>query len=153
MNYVFNRERNNYELPHMASCKTIRALRDVIGFDSQTPLEPQCMVFEWMDQDLRTVPYSRFRSKPGLPRVIARSVLETLAFLKETYGAFHSGIIPQPYLHRQDEDERSLLNFIDINPNNILLSNVDSTCPVVKVGDLGNSKIAFIYFTNETKKK
>ncbi|KFY91239.1 hypothetical protein V498_05559 [Pseudogymnoascus sp. VKM F-4517 (FW-2822)] len=122
----------------MASCKTIRALYDVIGFDSQTPLEPQGMVFEWMDQDLRTVPYSRFRSKPGLPRAIARSVLETLAFLKETYGAFHSGIVPQPYLHRQDEDEISLLKFIDINPNNILLSNVNSTCPIVKVGDLGN---------------
>lgn len=121
MKYVFNRERNNYELPHMASCKTIRALRDVIGFDSQKPLEPQCMVFEWMDQDLRTVPYSKFRSKPELPRVIARSVLETLAFLKETYGAFHS----------------------DINPNNILLSNVDTT-PIVKVADLGNSKTAFI---------
>ncbi|OBT87324.1 CMGC/DYRK protein kinase [Pseudogymnoascus sp. 03VT05] len=116
MKYVFNRERNNYELPHMASCKTIRALRDVISFDPQKPLEPQCMVFEWMDQDLRTVAYSRFCSKPELPRVIARSVLETLAFLKETYGAFHS----------------------DINPNNILLSNVDSSCPVVKVGDLGN---------------
>ncbi|KFY86001.1 hypothetical protein V500_07929 [Pseudogymnoascus sp. VKM F-4518 (FW-2643)] len=116
MKYVFNRERNNYELPHMDSCKTIRALRDVVGFDSLKPLEPQCMVFEWMDQDLRTVPYSRFRSDPKLPRVIARSVLETLAFLKETYGAFHS----------------------DINPNNILLSNIDSACPIVKVGDLGN---------------
>lgn len=96
MNYVFNRERNNYELPHMGLCKTIRALRDVVGFDSLKPLEPQCMVFEWMDQDLRTVPYSTFRSNPRLPRVIARSVLETLAFIKETYGAFHSGIIPHP---------------------------------------------------------
>src|ERR1700712_1887283 len=102
MKYVFNRERNNYELPHMASCRTIRALRDVIGFDPQKPFEPQCMVFEWMDQDLRTVQYSSFRSKPALPRVIAKSVLETLAFLKETYGAFHSGTIPQPYL---TEDE------------------------------------------------
>lgn len=148
MKYVFNRERNNYELPHMASCKTIRALRDVISFDSQKPLEPQCMVFEWMDQDLRTVPYSKFRSKPELPRVIARSVLETLAFLKETYGAFHSGIIPQ-ILPTQ---AKNLTDFIDINPNNILLSNVDRACPVVKVGDLGNSKMAFIYLPNGTKR-
>jgi hypothetical protein len=110
MKYVFDRERSNYELPHMASCKTIRALRDVIGFDidPQKPLEPQCMVFEWMDQDLRTVPYSRFRSRPGLPRVIARSVLETLAFLKETYGAFHSGIKP-PNLTCIDRDQVFLL--------------------------------------------
>jgi hypothetical protein len=93
MRYAFNRERSNYELPRMASCKTIRALRDVIGFDSQKSFEPQCMVFEWMDQDLRTVPYSGFRSNSELPRVIARSVLERLTFLKETYGAFHSGII------------------------------------------------------------
>ncbi|OBT51065.1 hypothetical protein VE04_08597 [Pseudogymnoascus sp. 24MN13] len=134
MKYVFNRERNNYELPHMASCRTIRALRDVISFDPQKPLEPQCMVFEWMDQDLRTVPYSRFCSKPELPRVIARSVLETLAFLKETYGAFHSGIIPQTL----PTQAQILTDFTDINPNNILLSNDNSACPVVKVGDLGN---------------
>lgn len=93
MSFVFDWERSNYELPHMALCKTIRALRDIIGFDPQKSLKPQDMVFEWMDQDLRTVPYSRFRSKPQLPRVIAGSVLKTLAFLKETYSAFHSGTI------------------------------------------------------------
>lgn len=136
----------NYELPHMALCKTIRALRDVISFGPQKPLEPQCMVFEWMDQDPPTVPYSRFRSKPELPRVIARSVLETLAFLKETYGAFHSGIIPQA----SRTQAKILTNFIDINPNNILLSNVDSACPVVKVGDLGNSMMEFIHLLNTT---
>lgn len=72
----------------------------------------------------------RFRSKPELPRVIARSLLETLAFLKETYGAFHSGIIPQTLPTQQ----KIPTDFIDINPNNIFLSNVDSACPVVKVG-------------------
>lgn len=46
MNYAFNRERNMYELQHVASCKTIRALRDVIGFDVNSQLEPQCLVFK-----------------------------------------------------------------------------------------------------------
>ena len=31
-------------------------------------------------------------------------------------------------------------DFLDINPNNIFLSDIDSPSPIVKVGDLGNSE-------------
>lgn len=43
------------------------------------------------------------------------------------------------------------INSIDINPNNILLSNIDSAYPIVKVGDLGNSEVAYTYLPNQTK--
>ena len=31
-------------------------------------------------------------------------------------------------------------DLLDINPNNIFLSDIDSPSPIIKVGDLGNSE-------------
>lgn len=92
------REHNNYKLPAIASCQHIRALQDLIleedvtqeGNASRTEY-PCCMVFEWMDYDLRSVPSDKFRENSILPKIIARSVLSTLALLNTQYNAIHTG--------------------------------------------------------------
>lgn len=91
---------------------------ELIGHDeppTDTPRQPRCMVFEWMDSDLWQIPSKSFRSGSHLPRIIARSVLNALAVFDED-GGVHT----------------------DVNPNNILVSGVNSQSPVVKLGDLGN---------------
>ncbi|KAI4209034.1 MAG: hypothetical protein LQ351_007982 [Letrouitia transgressa] len=108
------------------SCQYIRTLHDVVGPDGDVTRaesisrteDPPCLVFEWMEHDLRTVPPDRFRQNPNLPKLIAKSVISALLVLKTQYGAVHT----------------------DINPNNVFLSGIDTPSPVVKVGDLGNSE-------------
>jgi hypothetical protein len=96
----FKRESENYKLPVIADCRHIRALYDVIGPDegdaqvfsiSETEDDPVCMVFEWMDHDLRTVSSDQFRQHSNLPKVIARSVLSALALFKAQYNGIHTG--------------------------------------------------------------
>ncbi|KAJ9394249.1 hypothetical protein DTO282F9_8816 [Paecilomyces variotii] len=117
------RERDNYRIPAITSCKYIRELCDVISSDSKelraekadSAINSLCLVFEWMDHDLRTVPSFEFRSNSDLPKIISKAVLSALALLSQ-FNAVHT----------------------DINPNNIFLSNIRGTSPIVKVGDLGN---------------
>lgn len=45
------------------------------------------MILEWMDHDLRMV--RTFH--PDLVKIVARSVLEALAFIKEQYNCVHTG--------------------------------------------------------------
>ena len=93
------RERSSYQLPAILSCQYIRTLYDVVGTDgddahvesASMTEDPPCMVFEWLDHDLRTVPSDRFRQNSVLPRIIAKSVLSALALLKTQYGAVHTG--------------------------------------------------------------
>jgi hypothetical protein len=33
-----------------------------------------------------------------------------------------------------------IINWLDVNPNNIFISHVDGSIPVAKLGDLGNRK-------------
>ena len=92
---------------------------DLIGYDepatTESPQQPQCMVFEWMDTDLWQLPSGPFRSGSQLPRIVARSILEALAVTDGEQGV-HT----------------------DVNPNNLFLSGLDSPFPTVKLGDLGN---------------
>ncbi len=75
------------------------ALYDVItadNSDAQIPNEsetetPLCLVFEWMEHDLRAVPSDHYQENSNLPKVIAKSVLSALALLKTEYGAIHTG--------------------------------------------------------------
>lgn len=137
------RERNNYKLPAIILCQYIRTLYDVVGpdedvaqVDSESMTEdPPCMVFEWMEHDLRTVPSDQFRQNSNLPKIIAKSVLSALVILKTQYGAVHTGecIVSLVY-------GLSTADGLDINPNNIFLSDINGPSPVVKVGDLGNSE-------------
>ena len=93
------RELSNYRLPAVASCQHIRTLYDVIGPDGEDAQnesisrtgDPLCMVFEWMEHELRTVPSDQFRQNSNLPKIIAKSVLLALALLKTQYGAVHTG--------------------------------------------------------------
>jgi hypothetical protein len=93
------RERSNYKLPAVVSCQHIRTLHDVVGPDgdgirakstSRTE-DPPCLVFEWMEHDLRTVSPDQFRQNSNLPKIIAKSVLLALVLLKTQYGAVHTG--------------------------------------------------------------
>ncbi|KAJ9296735.1 hypothetical protein DTO271G3_4934 [Paecilomyces variotii] len=97
-----NREQNNYRIPAIRSCKYIRQLRDVIGSDSKelreekadsdSVINPLCLVFEWMDHDLRTVPSFEFRSNSDLPKIISKAVLSALALLSE-FNAVHTVLL------------------------------------------------------------
>lgn len=94
-----NRERSNYKLPAIISCQFIRTMYDIVGPDGDDARverasmtdDPPCMVFEWMEHDLRAVPSDQFRQNSDLPKVIAKSVLSALALLKSEYGAIHTG--------------------------------------------------------------
>lgn len=92
------RERNNYRLPTIASCQNFRALYDTVGPEdcaqgdtTSTTGDPSCLVFEWMEHDLRTVPSHKFRGDCILPKIIAKSILSALAFLKTEFNAVHTG--------------------------------------------------------------
>lgn len=93
------RERRNHRLPAIASCKYIRTLHDVVGPDEDdvpvenetTTEDPLCMVFEWMEHDLRTVPSEHFRQNSNLPKIITHSAMSALALLKSQYSAIHTG--------------------------------------------------------------
>ena len=98
----FKRERDNYKLPAVASCQYIRTLYDVIGQDQDGAQgddisatdDPPCMVFEWMEHDLRIVTSDPFRDHSNLPKIIAKSILSALAVLKTQFNAIHTGNCP-----------------------------------------------------------
>ena len=92
------RERDNYGLPAIASCQYLRTLYDVVGpgdsaqgDTTSTTGDPLCLVFEWMKHDLRTVPSNKFRENSIIPKIIAKSILSALAFLKKEFNAIHTG--------------------------------------------------------------
>jgi len=140
----FKRERSNYRLPAIISCQYIRTLYDVVGpeeDDAQaesalTTEDPPCMVFEWMEHDLRTVPSEQFRQNLHLPKIVAKSVLSALEVLKTEYGAVHTGAVIVFLVC-----DSSMADGLDINPNNVFLSGINGPSPMVKVGDLGNSQL------------
>ena len=95
---ILNREHRNYKMPAIASCPYIRSLIDIIPNSddareesSFSATENPHLVFEWMEQDLRTVPSDEFRDNSKLPKLIAKSVLSGLALLKDRFNAVHTG--------------------------------------------------------------
>lgn len=97
------REQNNYRIPAITSCKYIRELCDVISSGSEeiravkadSAINSLCLVFEWMDHDLRTVPSFEFRSNSDLPKIISKAVLSALALLSQ-FNAVHTGVSHMP---------------------------------------------------------
>lgn len=92
------RERDNHRFPAIASCQYLRSLYDIVGpgdsargDTTSTTGDPLCLVFEWMEHDLRTVPSDNFRENSILPKIIAKSILSALAFLKSQCSAIHTG--------------------------------------------------------------
>ncbi|KAH9862808.1 hypothetical protein J1614_010901 [Plenodomus biglobosus] len=108
------REYHNYGINEISSSPFIRALRDTI-WSKPDQDGPSCLVFEWMDQDLESVPAPTFRGSPKLPKVVSKAVLSALSVFK-TLDAVHT----------------------DISPNNIFVSDAIENSPVAKLGDLGN---------------
>lgn len=95
---ILEREYHDYKMPDIASCPYIRNLIDIIpnsddarGANASSTTESPPLVFEWMEQDLRTVPSDEFRENSDLPKLVAKSVLLALALLKSRYSAIHSG--------------------------------------------------------------
>jgi len=111
---VYEREYENHENTMIMASPYVRALEDCIGHDGEK-VEQRCLVLEWMDTDLwksRTNPRSHDLQ---LQKNVARSVLEALVVFADIQGT-HT----------------------DINPNNVLISGIEKSNPIVKVGDLGN---------------
>ncbi|KAH7388831.1 kinase-like domain-containing protein [Pyrenochaeta sp. MPI-SDFR-AT-0127] len=108
------REIRNYRIDEIASSPYIRALYDTVQWNESQD-DPPCLVFEWMDYDLRAITAPEFRSNPKLPKAVSYGVLSALDVFR-TLDAVHT----------------------DINPNNIFISYINESQPVAKLGDLGN---------------
>jgi len=117
--FLYEREFQNLRLPTIALSPYIRALEDCVGHDTLKQhagaLQQRCMVLEWMDTDLWRSRFVEIQPGSDLPRNVAKSVLEALTIFSDI-GAIHT----------------------DINPNNVLLSGLETPTPLVKVGDLDN---------------
>ncbi|OBT99172.1 hypothetical protein VE01_02621 [Pseudogymnoascus verrucosus] len=116
---ALQREYQTYQNPFVAESPFIRSLHEGVG-DMESldaaPVDgvaPPCLVLEWMDTELRLISSSAFRSGE-LPKHVARQVLKALWVLYYIDSA-HT----------------------DVNLNNILISNLNSPVPVVKLADLG----------------
>ncbi|KAH6724209.1 kinase-like domain-containing protein [Leptodontidium sp. MPI-SDFR-AT-0119] len=120
-NISLKREYNNYKNPDIASSPYIRTLYDAVGpfeedvrQDGAAEEDPPCLVFEWMETDLRSLSSPQYRDGSRLPKTVSKSVLSAL----DIFGRYNT-------VHT------------DINPNHIFLSNINELSPVVKLRDLG----------------
>lgn len=100
--------------PIIVASPNIRSLLDCVNHDGEHA-EQRCLVLEWMDTDLWKVRMNARSHDPELQKNVARSILEALVVFADIQGT-HT----------------------DINPNNVLISDIETSKPVVKVGDLGN---------------
>ncbi len=114
----YNRERRCYGVESIAQSPYIRRMHESIGHAQSGEGEDtqlQYIVFEWMDSDLCHQSSEPFRSGSQVPRIVAKAVLEALAIFANV-GGVHT----------------------DVNPNNVVVSDVHGPSPTVKLGDLGN---------------
>lgn len=96
-NVALKREYNNYKIPDIASSPYIRTLYDAVGsFEEDVRQgdaaaeDPLCLVFEWMETDLQSLPSHQYRRDSRLPKIISKSVLSALDIFKR-YNATHTG--------------------------------------------------------------
>ncbi|KAI9755845.1 MAG: hypothetical protein M4579_004127 [Chaenotheca gracillima] len=115
----YQRELDNLAIPAIASSRYVRGLQDYVGHGSMESVlgapQQRSMVLEWMDTDLWKSRFQTPHPEADLPRIMAKSVLEALAVFADLRG-----------IHT------------DINPNNVLVSGLETPTPSVKVSDLGN---------------
>lgn len=74
---ALRREYQRYQIPGIASSQFIRVLYDSVGSFVVGGCPP-CLVFEWMDTDLRSVPSRLSCGGSSLPKVVSKSVLSAL---------------------------------------------------------------------------
>jgi hypothetical protein len=127
-----HREYRNHKISKIVSCPYIQTLYDVVlPYDHSN--DAPFLIFEWMDLDLRSVPAARFRGDPKLPKVVSKAVLSALEVFKKL-NAVHTG-------NGSSSSMNNLrANMLDVNINNVYLSDIDGWSPIAKLGDLGNCK-------------
>ena len=96
---ALKREYSNYKILEIASCPYIRALHDTVR-SNEDQHDPGCLVFEWMDLDLRSVQANRFRGDPRLPKVVSKAVLSALGRFKKL-SVVHTGKLFVSHLYFQ----------------------------------------------------
>jgi hypothetical protein len=101
-----SREYRNYRLKDVAASPHFRALYDTVHSDDSQK-DPSCLVFEWMDHDLRSVIAPELRSRPILPQVVSRAVLSALDVLKSLHGV-HTGNSRQEQSRTFDSSKQML---------------------------------------------
>ncbi|KAF2006447.1 kinase-like protein [Amniculicola lignicola CBS 123094] len=111
---ALKREYRNYGILEIATCPYIRTLHDTVQ-SNEDQHNPGCLVFEWMDLDLRSVQANQFRGNPRLPKVVSKAVLSALRLFKKL-SVVHT----------------------DVNVNNVYISDINGPSPIAKLGDLGN---------------
>lgn len=128
-----HREYMVYRKPRIASSTHIRSIIDIVC-DHQKPDsdKPSCLVLDWLDCTLADLPYKDHCNNYVLLSSIVRAGLLSLAALHEE-GLVHTGM------------QHMLVPFhvfteADCKPANILLSNVSTEYPTIKLGDLGSGK-------------
>src|SRR4051794_31328138 len=79
------REYNNYKNLDIALSPYIRTLYDVVGpfegeirQDDAAAGDSLCLIFEWMETDLRSLSSHQYRVDSRLPKTVSKSVLSAL---------------------------------------------------------------------------
>ncbi|MCJ1307747.1 hypothetical protein MMC25_001395 [Agyrium rufum] len=111
---VYDREVDNHGWPPFVASPYIRSLKDHINHDIGSQGR-RSIVLEWFETDLWKARAHKRCQEPEVQRQVAKSVLEALAVFADN-EATHT----------------------DINPNNVLISDLESPLPTVKVADLEN---------------
>lgn len=96
-NVALRCEYNNSKNPDIASSPYIRTFYDAIGSfeedvhqDSTATENPPCLVFEWMETDLRSLSSLQYRDGSPIPKIISKSVLSALESFKRN-NIIHTG--------------------------------------------------------------
>lgn len=97
-NVALKREYNNYKNPDISSSPYIRTLYDVVGpFEevrhdgaANATEDSLCLVFDWMETDLRALSSHQYRRGSRLPNSVSKSVLSTLDIFRR-YNTIHTG--------------------------------------------------------------
>jgi len=96
-NVALKREYNSYKVPDIASSPYIRTLYDAagsfeegVGKSGVAAEDPLCLVFEWMEADLRSLSSHKYRRDSCLPKIISKSVLSALIIFKR-HNVSHTG--------------------------------------------------------------
>lgn len=97
---ALRREYNHYKNPDIASSPYIRTLYDVVGPSEgnmrQYGTESQpCLIFEWMETDLRSLSSHPYRDGSFLPKIVSKSVLSALDIFRR-YNIIHTGRYSAP---------------------------------------------------------
>ncbi|KAF2787819.1 hypothetical protein K505DRAFT_367024 [Melanomma pulvis-pyrius CBS 109.77] len=115
---TLKREYDCYMNPAIHSSWNFRTMYDTIKMQGSSAYEsPDYLAFEWFDCTLKDVSSESHKRNPVLHKSISKAVLGALADLKS-----------QRLVHT------------DIQSDNILISGLNTPCPVVKLGGLGLTK-------------